>query len=252
MLDGHERDRDAGQGADGRTPDPRADQHALALDRPAVGLHAVHAAVPDVEAGDADTALERHTAGRRLPRERRDDPHRLRDAVARDEVRPEDRVRVEQRDPLGRLVRREQVRVRDPVRPSEPLPPPQLRHPLRRRRDLDAADPVPTRQAVQLQRPVEAHGVLRDPAHRARAVRLEHQAGGMRGGAAGLEQRPLVDHEDVGRAELRQVVGGARPDDARADDDRLRPVAHPVAFRSLGRVGRHQACSRNGGRRVLR
>ena len=53
-------------------------------------------------------------------------------------------------------------------------------------------------------------------------------------------------------AELRQVVGGARPDDARADDDRLRPVAHLVAFRSLGRVGRHQACSRNGGRQVLR
>ena len=102
VLDGDERDRHAGQGAHGRAPDPRTDQDALALDAPPIGLHAVHTSVADVEPGDRHAALERHAASRRLPRERRDDPHRLRDAVARDEVRPEDRARVEQRDPSRR------------------------------------------------------------------------------------------------------------------------------------------------------
>ena len=49
--------------------------------------------------------------------------------------------------------------------------------------------------------------------------------------------------------ELRQMIGGARAHDARADDDRLRPVAHPA---SLLQLTVYQACCGHGGRQVLR
>ena len=40
-------------------------------------------------------------------------------------------------------------------------------------------------------------GILRDPAHRSGPVRLEGQPGCVRRRPAGLEERPLIDHEDV-------------------------------------------------------
>ena len=42
----------------------------------------------------------------------------------------------------------------------------------------------------------------------------------MGGGAACLEQRPLLDHHDVAPSEIRQVIGDAASRYARADDDR--------------------------------
>ncbi len=159
-------------------------------------------------------------------RERRGQPDRLRDAVARHEVRAEDRRGIEQRDLRGGLGRREQLGAREAPRPREPEPPLQLPHPFGRRRHLDPADPVPSRLAVELERPVQGDRVLRDPAHRPRGVRLEDEPGRVRGRPTRLEQRTLVEDEDVGRTELGQVVRGARADHPGADDDGLRPLAH--------------------------
>ena len=79
-----------------------------------------------------------------------------------------------------------------------------------------------------VERCVQRDRLLRDPAHHARAVRLEGEPGRVRGRAAGLEQRTLVEHEHVGLAELGQVVRGARADDPGADDHRLGTIAHPA------------------------
>src|SRR5437899_1831790 len=59
VLEDRERDGDAGQPAELRTPDPAAQQDLLTLDRAVVGPDAVDASPLDVEAGHRDTALER-------------------------------------------------------------------------------------------------------------------------------------------------------------------------------------------------
>jgi hypothetical protein len=63
---------------------------------------------------------------------------------------------------------------------------------------------------------------LRQPRHRARRVVLEDQAGRVRRRAAGLEQRPLVDDDDVLPAALGEVVGDAGAGDPGANDHRPR------------------------------
>jgi hypothetical protein len=167
VLDREQRDRDPGHRPDRRPPDACADQHALALDPPLVGEHGADATAGDVEPRDRDFALERDAAGRSASGERGRDPHALRDPVGADEVRAEDRRGIEQWDPLGGLLRREQLGVLDPVGPRPPAPATQLRHPRLARGDLDPADPVPARLTVHVERRVEPDRVLRDPAHRA-------------------------------------------------------------------------------------
>jgi hypothetical protein len=226
VLHGQQGDGHARHRGHRRPPDPGAHQHPLALDRAAVGDDPAHAAVADVEAGDGDAALERHPPFGGAAREHRHDVDRPGDAVAGHVIGAEDRAGVQQRHQLGRLGGRRQVAAVDPVgaRPAEP--PPQLAQPLGRGRDLQRPDAEPARLAVEQQRLVQRDGVLRDPAGGARAVGLEHQAGRVGGGAAGLEQRPLVQDEHVRLAELGQVPGGAAADDAGADDHRVGPVAH--------------------------
>ena len=228
VLHREERDRHAGHRGDGRTPDPRAHQHALALHIAPVGLHSVHATVPDIETRDGHAAFERDALGLRVPRQRRRQSDAVRDPVARHVVRPQDRRGVKERDLLHRLGRREELGAVEPVRAREALPALELVHALGSRRHLDAADAVPPRLAALLEPRVERDRVLRDPAHRSRAVRLEHEARGVRGGPAGLEQRSLVDHQDVGDPELGEVIRRARSDDPGADDDGLGPVPHHV------------------------
>ena len=99
--------------------------------------------------------------------------------------------RVEQRDPVGRL-RRRGARRPEPVVAGarEPEPPLQLLHPRLGRGDLDPADAVPAGLAVDVERRVERHGFLRDPAHHARPVRLEREAGRMRGRAPASNSGP--------------------------------------------------------------
>ena len=197
VLDREQRDRDAGHRSDRRPPDPGADQHALALDPPVVGEHGLDAPAGNVEPGHRDLAFERHTLLAGASRERGRDPDPVRDPVGGDEVRAQDRRRVEQRDPLGRLLGGEQLGVLDPVGTRPPPTAVELGHPRLARGDLDPADPVPAGLAVDVELGVQADGILCDPAHRSGPVRLEGQPGCVRGRPAGLEERSAVDHEDV-------------------------------------------------------
>src|SRR2546428_9189958 len=62
VLHGGQGDPDPRHLADGRAPDPRADEHPLALDRPAIRVHPVNTPIADVEPGDPHATLERDTA----------------------------------------------------------------------------------------------------------------------------------------------------------------------------------------------
>ena len=62
-------------------------------------------------------------------------------------------------------------------------------------------------------------GPLGEFGDRAGGVVLKDAAGGVRGGAAGFEERGAVDDQDIGAAELGQLPGGGDADDAGADDD---------------------------------
>jgi hypothetical protein len=111
-----------------------------------------------------------------------------------------------------------------PVRAREPQPSLQLAQTLVGRGDLDTADAVPGRLPVHRERRVQRDGILRDPAHHPGRVRLKREPGRVRGRSARLEQRTLIEDENVRSAELGKVERGARPDDAGADDDGLRAI----------------------------
>ena len=147
----------------------------------------------------------------------------------RDAVRAQDVLGVQQRRPLRGLRRGQQLRALDAVGAREALPALQVLDALGRRRDLERTDPVPAGLAVQVEAVIERDRVLRDPAHRAGAVRLEDQARGVRGGSAGLEERALIEDQDVGHAQLGEVVRGGGADDAGADDHRFRTWLHPCS-----------------------
>jgi hypothetical protein len=96
----------------------------------------------------------------------------------------------------------------------------------RRRRHLDAAHLVEALFALVGERLERVHRVFGELGHQLRVVGLEDQARRVGGGAAGLEERPLVHHQDVLPAELRQVICGATAGDAGADDDDRGVGAH--------------------------
>src|SRR4029453_12260399 len=96
---------------------------------------------------------------------------------------------------------------------------PQIEPPLRRPGDLQAPDAVPARLTVELQRAVELDRPPGQRRHRLRGVRLENQTWRMRRGAAGVEQRPLIEYDDVAQPLSCQIVGRTGADDAGSDDD---------------------------------
>ena len=210
VLDGDERDRDAGQRA--RPSDPRSPRRsARARTRSGRGRSRTPCTRPSRMSNPVTVTPPSNVtpASRRLPRERRHDPHRLRDAVARHEVRRRGsrsgRAAGSARRPRpGRAGRcpRSRTTGRTPAAASAP-------HALRRGRDLDAADPVPARLAVELERRRRARTVSCAIRHIVREPFVwKTRPGRVRGGAAGLEQRALVDHQDVGRR--RAPPGGRR------------------------------------------
>ena len=83
---------------------------------------------------------------------------------------------------------------------------------------IDPADPVPARLPVHLELAEQRHGVAGHRGHHVRRVELEDQPRRVRRRAAGLQQRPLVDEDDVGPALPGEVVGHAGAGDAGPDD----------------------------------
>jgi hypothetical protein len=64
---------------------------------------------------------------------------------------------------------------------------------------------------------VEIGGILREPRHVLGAAQLAHQPGGVPGRAA--RQLLAFQKDDVGPAELRQMIGDRTAGDAATDDD---------------------------------
>ena len=92
----------------------------------------------------------------------------------------------------------------------------QLLHPLLGARDLEAAALGEDAELLVLLDRVE-----REVGDLAGVVGQEDEVGGVTGRAARVGQRALVDLDDVGPAQLGQVVDQAVADDAGADDDDL-------------------------------
>ena len=139
-----------GHRADGRTPDPGADQHALALDVPRVRLGRRARG----RRGCRSPSPVRRPRTRRpvrlgLAPERGHDPHGL--AVPRPWA-PSRRRGCVEASSSGLLaaasVGREELRALDAVRTREPLPALELLHPFRGRGHLEPADAVPAAFAV--------------------------------------------------------------------------------------------------------
>ena len=66
--------------------------------------------------------------------------------------------------------------------------------------DFEAADGIGASLAVEFHALPETHGVAREGGHGPGGVDLEDKAGRVRGGAAGLEQRPLLNDHYVAPA----------------------------------------------------
>ena len=139
---------------------------------------------------------------------------RLGDPVVGHVQAAEDRLLIDQPQQLGDLRGVEQPR----VEPEAARPRPaavELGPALLGGGDLDAAHGMEGVQRGELlDRP------LRQARHRARRVVLEDQPGRVRGRAAGLPQRPLVDDTISLPAALGEMVGDAGAGDAGADDRR--------------------------------
>jgi hypothetical protein len=90
----------------------------------------------------------------------------------------------------------------------------QLLHPLLGSRDLDAA-------ALREHAPllVLPYGLERELRHLLRVVDREDEVRRVAGRAARVGERALVEEDEVAPAEVREVIGEAVADDARADDD---------------------------------
>ena len=167
--------------------------------------------------------LSRHRLGR---------PGRLRVDVRRDVDRPQGALG-EHREEVPRLGGAENVGLDAPATavPSLSF---QIGEPLRRPGHLQAAHGLGARNAVEFQPRPQVDGVASEARHRLGGVDLEDEARGVGRGAAGLEERALVDDDDVPPPKLCQVVCDAATGDPRANDD------HSGAPRN--RTDRHLAC----------
>ena len=142
--------------------------------------------------------------------ERVDDGHR-----GRVEAAEQDRL-VDEGHKLLDLRRRHQPATLDAPRLRRGHPAPQLLQPLLGARDLDAAALVQRSGLAVL-----PHRLERELRHLLRVVDREDEVRGVAGRAARVRERPLVDLDEVGPAELREPAGEAVADDSAADHDDL-------------------------------
>jgi hypothetical protein len=92
---------------------------------------------------------------------------------------------------------------------------------------LDAADRLEAGLAFREQFIEMADRVGCQAGHRLRRDGLEDHARGVGGGATGLEQRSLVDQEQVGPTELAEVFGNGATDRARSNNHEPWPQSSP-------------------------
>ena len=210
-----ERDRRARHPRDPRRPDAARDHDRVGVEVAARRAHALHARRPRRRCR-APRCSRSTCAPRLCAFSRMIVPKRSESTTATDrrvEAAEEDRL-VDERDELLDLRRRHEAAALDAPRLRRRHPAAQLLQPLLRARDLDAA--------ALVQRPgvaVLAHRLERELRHLLRVVDREDEVRRVAGRAARVRERPLVDLDEVGHAELGEPAGEAVADDAAADDD---------------------------------
>ena len=214
---GRQRDRRPGHARDPRAPDAARDEDVLAVDRALVGVHTACSASLDVDARHLGAGEHACAASLGVLAHERAGSQRVDDVDARRVEGPEDHARVDEGDPLDRLLGREELASLLAPRERRRDAPVQLLHPLRRPRELDPAAP-----RRQLQLHVLSGALLRERRHLLRVVDGEDEVRRVARGAAGIRESSFLDQDEVGPAEPGQVVREAVADDARPDDDRLR------------------------------
>ena len=224
-------DRAADQVLQLGAPDAAADEQRGGRDRALGRLDAAHAPAAHVHARDARQAVELRARGLAAAAQHVADGGRLAEAVAGHAVGREDRLRVEQRHERGGRGRIDDL-AGQAVGGGVVAAPVQLGQALGRRRDLEAADAEPGALVEAVELAVEIHRPLRERAEQPRAVRLEDEPGRVERGAAGVLERPLVEHDHVAHAGLDEVVRRARADDARADHDHVGAALHAASTSS--------------------
>jgi hypothetical protein len=193
---------------------PQAMTTVSASMRALVGLDRADAAVDDLHARDLDVGdrRERPLRDRALAHDGAG-PQAVDDADGGEPGRTDDDARVEEGHLLGDLLGRDELGGDAPGLGAA-HPAAQFLHALLGARDLVAAGLGEDAQLLVL-----AHGVQRDVGELAGVVDREDEVARVARGATGVGQRALVELDDVGPAELGQVVGERVPDDAGADDD---------------------------------
>ncbi len=206
---------------DQRPPDAGGADDDVGLDLALVGDDRPDSAVVGSDAGDGVVRQEPGAALGGPTRLGLGHPDGLRQAIGRDVVRADDRVTVDERPQPGGLVRVDDPAL-DAPRFGEPRSPMQFAQSVLGQGQLEAADLVEAPLAVELERARLLDRVPGELGHGLGAIGLEHEPGRVRGRAAGREQRPLLDDDDVGPAAHDELVGQRTADDAGTDDRDVR------------------------------
>ena len=202
---------------DERPPDPGRAHDDVRLDLALIGHDRADPAVVGADPGHGVAAEEPGAALGRAAGLRFGHADGLGEPVGRDVVGAEDGVAVDERPQAGGLVRVDHPAL-DAPRLGEPLPTMELAEPVLGQRELEAADLVEAPLPVELERARLLDRVPRELGHGLGTVGLEHEPGRMRRRAAGREQRPLLDDDDVRPAAQHELVGQGTADDPGTDD----------------------------------
>ncbi len=220
MLRRMQRRGDAGLAPEVARPLARAERHGLAGDLSGRGLEPDHAAIFSDEARDAHALANASAAGAGAFGERLREVRGVRLAVAGQPDRGEEIVGVHERPEPPRLGGRDELDL-DAEAAGARHRALELDDALGRARDIDAAAGLPAGclAGLRLERPVKLDAVAAHASHGAGRPHLADEARGVPSGPAG--DPPLLQHQHVAPAELRQVIGEAAADDAAPDDHDL-------------------------------
>ena len=225
VLHRRERDRHVYHAADFGRPDAGGSDDEVCVDVTVGGLHGGDAPGDGSEAGHFDAAEELGAGllGRARHCLRR--PGRLGLDVGGDVERAEDSVG-EEWEAGACFVGGEQVAFHAPGEAVAVLAF-EVGEALGRPGDFHAADLAGARFAIEHHLGPEIDAMACELGHGFGCVDLEDEARRVRSGAAGLEERALIDDDDLVPSEFRQVVGHATAGDSGAD------------YHHLGMLGQH-------------
>ncbi len=212
-----ERDRHPDHRPDPRTPDARRADHDVGRDLAAIREDRPDPAVVRPDVGDGVLAEERRATLHRAERLGLGDADRVGQAVGWHVIRTDDGVAIDERPQRRRLVGVDHPAGEAP-RFGEVAPSVDLGQTFRRQSELQAADRVQTPPTVERQGPRLLDRIHGEFGHRLRRIGLEDDPGRVRGGPAGLVQRPLFDNRHVRPPAQDQLVRQRAADDPGSDD----------------------------------